>query len=309
MTELATTADASSTSKPRRSEAVPGLASRILHFVLPPLGVAAAVVGVWLFVTYQLLRDDQRAFLPPPHEVVSRGFLEWDRLQPILEGLARTTWVAVAGLGIAFVIGTLAATLMSQASWVERTLYPYAVILQTIPLVAIAPIIGLKMGFSNNSRIVITVMISMFPIIANTLFGLKSATSAQHDLFALHQAGRLTRLRKLQFPAALPAIFTGLRISAGLSVIGAIVGEFFFRAGDPASAGLGRQLSVYQNQQRTHLVITALFFSCLLGIALFTVFTIIGTQVTKSWSDTAQRPLRPPSSRAPFEDRRLDVDT
>ena len=273
--------------------------ARFVNFVLPPLGVAAAVVGVWLLVTYQLLRRDQRSFLPPPHEVVSRGFLEWDRLQPILEGLGRTSGVAVTGLVIAFVIGTAVATVMSQAAWLERTLYPYAVILQTVPLVAIAPIIGLKMGFSNNSRIVICVMISIFPIIANTLFGLKSATAPQHDLFTLQQAGRLTRLRKLQFPAALPAIFSGLRISAGLSVIGAIVGEFFFRAGDPAAAGLGRQLSVYQNQQRTHLVITALFFSCLLGVALFAIFSVIGTQITKSWSDAAQRPLRPPSVSRP----------
>jgi len=313
MTELATAADTAPTAMPQKSATPARLVSRFVHFVLPPLAVAAAVVGVWLFVTYRLLRRDQRAFLPPPQDVVSRGFLEWDRLQPILEGLARTTAVAVTGLAIAFVIGTLVAILMSQAMWLERTVYPYAVILQTIPLVAIAPIIGLKMGFSTNSRIVICVMISMFPIIANTLFGLKSATAPQHDLFTLHRASRWTRLRKLQLPAALPAIFSGLRISAGLSVIGAIVGEFFFRAGDPAAAGLGRQLSVYQSQQRTHLVITALFFSCLLGVALFTIVTAVGTQVTKNWSDTAQRPVRPlsasrPSQRAPFVDRPLDAN-
>ena len=244
-------------------------------------------------MTYRLLREEQRAFLPPPHDVVSRGLFDWDRLQPILEGLARTTVVAVSGLTIAFVIGTLVAVLMSQTIWLERTLYPYAVILQTVPLVAIAPIVGLKMGFSTSSQVVICVIISVFPIIANTLFGLQSATAAQHDLFTLQHASRWTRLVKLQFPAAVPSIFTGLRIAAGLSVIGAIVGEFFFRAGDPAAAGLGRQLSLYQNQQRTHLVITALFFSCLLGVALFALFTIIGTRATRSWSDVVQRPLRP----------------
>ena len=121
--------------------------------------------------------------------------------------------------------------------WLERTFYPYAVILQTVPLVAIAPIIGLQMGYSNTSRIVICVVISLFPIIANTLFGLKSATLAAARPLRCTARSGWTRLRKLQFPAALPSIFTGLRISAGLSVIGAIVGEFFFRAGRPAAGG------------------------------------------------------------------------
>ena len=253
-------------------------------------------MGLWLIVTYGLLRTDQRSFLPPPQEVLSKGFLDWDRLHPILIGLARTTMVAVTGLAIAFILGTAIAVVMSQTLWLERSMYPYAVILQTVPLVAIAPLVGLKMGFSTNSRIVICVIISIFPIIANTLFGLKSATGPQNDLFSLERASRWTRLRKLQLPAALPSIFAGLRIAAGLSVIGAIVGEFFFRAGDPAEAGLGRQLSLYQSQQRTYLVITALFFSCLLGVALFAAFSVLGTHLTKSWSDAAQRRPRPSSA-------------
>jgi NitT/TauT family transport system permease protein len=285
-----------------------GRVFRLVRFVVPPMCVAAGVVGIWLFVTYGLLRQDQRPFLPPPQEVVSRGFLDWDRLQPILTGLGRTTIVAVTGLAIAFVIGTFVAVVMSQTWWLERTLYPYAVILQTVPLVAIAPLVGLKMGYSDPSRVVICVLISIFPIIANTLFGLKSATAAQHDLFTLQQATRRTRLWKLQFPTALPAIFTGLRISAGLSVIGAIVGEFFFRAGDPSKAGLGRQLSVYQSQQRTHLVITALFFSCVLGVGLFAVFSMIGNHLTKNWTEPVQRGPRRSAPRRPAGAGRLAVD-
>ena len=274
----------------RRGDGVP---SRLARFVLPPLAVAAGVIALWMFVTYQLLGDEQRTFLPPPQDVLSKGFFDWARLQPILEGLARTTIVTLAGLAIAFVLGTAYAVIMCQTYWLERTLYPYAVILQTVPLVAIAPIVGLKMGFSTNARITICAMIAIFPIVANTLFGLKSPTAAQHDLFTLQGASRSTRLRKLQIPAALPSIFAGLRIAAGLSVIGAIVGEFFFRAGDPAAAGLGRQLSVYQSRQQTHLVMTALFFSCLLGIVLFAAFTVIGTRLTRSWSESAKRPTRP----------------
>jgi NitT/TauT family transport system permease protein len=205
--------------------------------------------------------------------------------------------VTLAGLAIAFVVGTTYAVIMSQTYWLERTLYPYAVIVQTLPLVAIAPLVGLKMGFSTNARITICAIIAVFPIVANTLFGLKSPTAAQHDLFTLQGASRWTRLRKLQMPAALPSIFAGLRIAAGLSVIGAIVGEFFFRAGDPSAAGLGRQLSVYQSRQRTDLVMSALFFSCLLGVVLFTAFNVAGNRLTRSWSESAQRPTRPPRPR------------
>ena len=124
------------------------------------------------------------------------------------------------------------AILMSQAKWVERSFYPYAVALQTVPILALTPLIGQFFDYNFRSRVIVCVIISLFPIIANTLFGLLSADQGHHDLFRLHGAGRWTRLWKLQFPGALPAIFTGLRISAGLSVIGAIVGDFFFRRGD-----------------------------------------------------------------------------
>ena len=95
------------------------------------------------------------------------------------------------------------------------------------------PLIGVLFGFDFSSRVLVCVIIALFPIVANTLFGLLSVDRSQHELFTLQGASRSTRLWKLQFPAALPAIFVGLRISAGLSVIGAIVGDFFFRQGDP----------------------------------------------------------------------------
>ena len=101
----------------------------------------------------------------------------------------------------------------------------------------------------------------MFPIVANTLFGLQSVDQAHHDLFTLHGASRCTRLWKLQFPAALPSIFTGLRIAAGLAVIGAIVGDFFFQQGDP---GIGILIDRYQRRlqseqmvRRDHPVVAA----------------------------------------------------
>ncbi len=105
-------------------------------------------------------------------------------------------------------------------------------------MLAIVPLIGSVFGGGLVSRILVCVMISIFPIVTNTLFGLTSVDPAQHDLFTLRRASSRTRLWRLQFPAAMPAIFTGFRISAGLSVVGAVVGEQFFREGDKPGIGV-----------------------------------------------------------------------
>jgi NitT/TauT family transport system permease protein len=127
---------------------------------------------------------------------------------------------------------------------------------------------------------------SLFPIITNTLFGLQSVAQEYHDLFTLHGAGRLSRLRRLQLPAAMPAVFTGFRISAGLSVIGAIVGDFFFRQGEP---GVGRLLDLYSQRLETEQLLTAIFFSSLLGLVVFWGVGWLGHRVVGAWYDPKQR--------------------
>jgi NitT/TauT family transport system permease protein len=262
------------------------LTRRLVSVLAPPLAVAALFIGVWLLFSYVLFDPTQRFLLPPPQEVVKVGFLEWSNLREILvSGLLPTTQVALAGLVIAIVIGMVLAVAMSQAAWIERSLYPYAVIVQTIPIIAIVPLIGFILPFNFQSRVLACVMISIFPIITNTLFGLKSADASLQDLFTLHGASRLTRLRKLLFPAALPAIFTGFRISAGLSVIGAIVGDFFFRQGNP---GIGRLIDKYRAQLQGEQLITTIFFSSLLGIVVFWGFGYLGNRLVRSWHESAQ---------------------
>jgi NitT/TauT family transport system permease protein len=247
--------------------------------------VAAAIAGIWLFVSYVMLEEQQRFLLPPPQDVVKVGFLDWDNLHAILvTGLLPTTQVAMTGLAIAIVLGTVWAVLMSQAAWIERSTYPYAVIIQTIPIIAIVPLVGIWTDFDFRGRVIACVLISIFPIITNTLFGLKSADASLQDLFTLHGASRMTRLMKLQFPAALPAIFTGFRISAGLSVIGAIVGDFFFRKDNP---GIGRLIDIYRSQLAGERLITTIFFSSLLGIVVFWGFGYLGNRLTRSWHESA----------------------
>lgn len=273
----------------RPAAATPAVAPRPLRrgaghlgVVGPPVAVLALVLAVWNLFSYVLLRPSQRFLLPPPHKVVAEGFLDSENLTEILRGLWSTTQVAVVGLAIAIALGMAVAIAMSQARWIERSIYPYAVVLQTIPIIALVPLIGFWFEFNFRSRVIVCVLISLFPIVTNTLFGLKSAEHHLHDLFTLHGARRLTRLRKLSLPAAMPAVFTGFRISAGLSVIGAIVGDFFFRQGEP---GIGRLLDIYRNRLESEELFTAIFFSSLLGLVVFWGFGLLGDRVTRSWRD------------------------
>ena len=187
---------------------------------------------------------------------------------------------------IASALGIGIAVAMSQARWVERSLFPWAVVLQTVPILAIVPLIGFWWGFDFRSRVLVCVLIAIFPMITNTLFGLRSAPAGLHDLFSLRRASRWTRLEKLEFPAALPAIFVGLRISAGLSVIGAIVGDFFFRQGDP---GIGRLIDNYRAELASEQLFAAIAASSLLGIAAFALVGWAGELVVGRWHESGRR--------------------
>ena len=252
--------------------------------ILPPLGLGLIIIGLWYFVTYVTLEPERRFLLRPPHEVINVGILDTDNLTEILKGLWSSTRVALIGLWWSIWIGFTLATIMSQAKVAERAIFPFMVTLQAIPILAIVPLLGFWFGTGQTSRLVVCVIISLFPIIVNTLFGLQSADAGSHDLFTLHHAGRLVRLRKLMFPAAAPAIFAGLRISAGLSVIGAIVGDFFFGRGD---VGIGQLLRRYANQLQGEELLTAVFFSSALGVTVFLTFGWIQNRVIGAWHETS----------------------
>jgi len=253
----------------------------------PPLAVFALVLVAWHAASVLLLDEDRRFLLPPPAQVVRVGLLDPANLEEQLVALAATTRVALTGLAVAIAIGVSFAIVMHQARWIERSFYPYAVVLQTIPILALVPLIGFWFGFDFGSRVLVCVLIAIFPIVTNTLFGLKSIDPSHHDLFTLHRASRWTRLWKLELPGALPAIFTGLRISAGLSVIGAIVGEYFFKQG---FTGIGRLLDNYRARLQTEQLFTAVFFSSLLGLCVFWLFGILGRVALGKWHDVDRTP-------------------
>jgi NitT/TauT family transport system permease protein len=274
---------------PATSRLVPSGRGRWLSHWGPPFVALLIMIGLWYAISYLLLDPQRRFLLPPPHAVLQVGFLEPYNLKELLAALWLSARVAMVGLSIAIVIGMILAIAMSQARWIEHSLYPYAVILQTIPILALVPLFGFWFGFGVISRVLVCVLIALFPIIANTLFGLRSVEQDHHDLFTLHDAGRLTRLWKLQLPAALPSVFTGLRIAAGLSVIGAIVGDFFFKQGEP---GIGILIDLYRSRLQSEQMFAAIILSSLFGVIVFWFFGFLARRVVGGWHQSARDPTR-----------------
>ncbi len=154
--------------------------------------------------------------------------------------------------------------------------------LQTVPIVAIAPLLVLWFGPGLRAVSVSAFIVSVFPVIANTLTGIRSVDPALRDLFRLHGASRVATLGKLTLPASLPHIVTGLRIAAGLAVIGAIVGEFVAGCAEGA-AGLGILVLMAYRQLQTDLLFAAVLAAAALGLALFGVVDALGARVLGRW--------------------------
>ena len=258
--------------------------------VVGPLVTLVLFLALWEYMHRDGMRRffDKPGFLvPSPVTVIDQSFLDSVVRGQMITGLGWTAVSAFVGLAIAIVLGIGIAVLMASAEWIERSWYPYLVALQAIPVLAIVPLISSVFGGGIGSRILVCVMISIFPIVTNTLFGLTSVDAASHDLFTLRRASRHTRLRKLQFPAAMPAIFTGFRISAGLAVVGAVVGEQFFREGD--KPGLGVVVEQFRQKARFPQVYGGLLVMAALGIAVFFLFGLLGKLVVGKWYEPSRR--------------------
>lgn len=256
---------------------------KLLTAYFGPFVVLILFLAAWYALAYGLKNNFSPAsntpmIIPPPH-----------RLFEDIHGIVRSRiltafWISLktslVGLLLSVCIGLMLGVLMAQAKWLERALWPYLIALQVTPIIAIVPLMIKLVGSNFAARVLVTVIISIFPIVSNTIFGLQSTPNNMHDLFTLQRANRFTRLTKLQLPAASPAIFGGLRIAAGLAVIGAIVGDFFFARGDP---GLGKLITLFfLNSQAGPMFVTALA-ATLLGLTLFIVFGFINKQVVGRW--------------------------
>lgn len=246
----------------------------------PPVLVGGLMVAVWYAVSYLALDASRRFLMPPPHAVVMDAFGDAKVRADIAAALWQTAQVAFTGLAAALVLGVLWAVAMNHGSWLERSLFPYAVMLQCIPVLALVPLIGFWFGFGFFARVIVCVLIALFPIVSNTLFGLRSVELAQRELFALQRASRWVVLTRLELRAALPAIFAGMRISAGLAVVGAIVADFFFRQGDP---GIGALISRYQARAQSPELFASVLVASSLGAAVFVAFGWLSRRCVGHW--------------------------
>lgn len=271
-------------------EVIPDQRQRFsLKDYLGPVIVFGLFIGLWYSLSLVILPPEKRFMLPTPNKVITEGFLVWKTgesrgLQPILMSLWDSAKVALMGLVITIIVGMALAVLMSSSRWLERATWPYLVAVQSAPVLALTPLIRALIDGAQKQRVLVVVLIAVFPIVSNTLFGLLSAEKSQHELFTLQSASRWTRLMKLQFPAALPNIFVGLRISAGLAVIGAVVGDFYFRQG--GVVGIGAQIDVYRNRLWGPELITAIIMASVLGLVVFLFFGWLSRAAIGKWHIT-----------------------
>jgi len=236
---------------------------RALEPFLAP--AVACVLGVALWESAVRLLQIPAYLLPPP-SAVARSIVRERAL--LASALFTTTEGALAGFALSLIVGTLAGILLSLSRVLERGVYPYTIFLQTVPIVAIAPLLVLWFGVGLRAVAVSAFIVSVFPVVANTLSGLKRVAPRLVDLFHLHRASRLDTLLKLRLPSAVASMTTGWRVAAGLAVIGTIVGEFVAGFSE-GSAGLGITILAAYRQLRTDLLFGAVLLAALLGLGLF----------------------------------------
>ena len=208
-----------------------------------------------------------------------------ERATELLMATSMTGAGAICGFAASLLLGTGVALLFSQSPIIRVSCYPYAIFLQTVPIVAIAPLIVTWLGSGFHSVVVIACVISLFPVITNVTTGLIAIDPLHRDLFRLQRATRWQVLRKLQIPNALPHLVTGAKTSSGLAVVGAIVGEFFVGYGTTRH-GLGFIILYSGPQLKIDKLFAATIASALLGVVLFSATSLIGKAALGPWYET-----------------------
>jgi NitT/TauT family transport system permease protein len=243
----------------------------LLRSALPPALTFVIAIALWEGAVRAFAV--QKFLVPPPSDVLLAGFRE-------RAALARALLTTAQGAGLGFLLsaslGTSVGLLFSLSKWLERGLYPYALFLQTVPIVAVAPLLVLWFGPGLRAVAVSAFIVSVFPVIANTLAGLRSVDPRLSDLFRLYGAGVGDTLLKLRLPTAVPSMMTGLKVASGLCVIGAIVGEFVAGFSE-GNAGLGITVLSAYRQLRTDLLFAAVLLASLLGLLLFALVSSLST--------------------------------
>jgi NitT/TauT family transport system permease protein len=228
-------------------------------------------------------------YILPGPVAVAQAFR--DRLPSLLDSLWITTQEAAVGLVASIVAGVCVAMIFAQWRWLRQTLYPYTILLQTVPILAIAPLIIDWAGAGTGAVSVVTFIICLAPIIANTTQGLISVDENFLDLFIMLNASSAQILFKLRFPNALPSFFTGLRIASGISVIGALTGELFAGSVRVGEGGLGYAMIYANNQMETSYLFALVLAATALGFSLFFVVMFFEWLALHHWHESRRRQL------------------
>ncbi len=245
------------------------------------LAIAVFLAFALLWQAIVSLRDLQPIFLPSPVRVAQAAWLERSKL---LQGFLVTGAASLLGLLFSIFFGSILAIIFSQSRWIRAACYPYVIFLQTVPIVAITPLLITWFGYGFKTVVIVACIISLFPIVSNVTAGLISVDENLKDLFRLNCASRYQTLVKLRIPFAIGHLVLGTRISAGLAVIGAIVGEFFVGTQAKGFVGLGTLMTSWQRLARTDASLAVVFVSTLLGLAMLSLVNLIALTLLKRWT-------------------------
>ncbi|MBV9044441.1 MAG: ABC transporter permease [Alphaproteobacteria bacterium] len=252
-----------------------------LRYLIPVIVFVAAII-VWEWRVHA--SGISPLVLATPSDIWKALFEHWDVLGP---ALLFTLTITLESFVLATVAGVALAILFSQSRIVEWALYPFAVVLQVTPVVAIAPLLLIWIGYDNVNEVLVVLawIIAFFTVLSNAVTGLKSADHNLIDLLKLYGASRWQILRRVQLPSALPYILTGMKISGGLALIGAVTAEFV--AGSGNDLGLGWVITLSTRNLDTAQAFAALALLSTLGIAILFAMTALEWALLHRWHESA----------------------
>ncbi len=245
---------------------------------LPVIVFTIGMILVWQAIV--MIFDLPSILLPSPGQVLESAIKESPALA---RGAMVTGTAAICGFLASIIVGTIIAAMMSQSRILRLALFPYVILLQTVPIVAIAPLLVIWSGYEFRTVVLVTLIISLFPIVNSVAEGLLAIPQERIDLFRLYGATRMQTLWRLRVPTAIRYLMLGCKTSCGLAVIGAIVAEFFVGNGGANYEGLGTLMTGWQALGRTAPLIAALLVSTLLGISMFLAVQWISYKVLRRW--------------------------
>ncbi|MDO9235118.1 MAG: ABC transporter permease [Aquabacterium sp.] len=254
---------------------------KLKQSVLPIL-VAVALLGIWQVWT--VTQEVPEYLVPSPWVIAQTLINDWTLLSAALLVTVKITLLAFIS---ATVLGVLIAFAFVQSRWIEAAFFPYAVLLQVTPIVAIAPLIIIWVKDPTASLVVCASVVALFPVISNTTIGLRSVNPGLAAYFQLQGASRWQTLLRLRIPSALPYFFAGLRIAGGLSLIGAVVAEFVAGTGG-TGAGLAYQILQSGYQLNIARLFAALVLISVTGVAVFTSLAMLSQWVLGGWHESEQ---------------------